>query len=95
MFEKGSNRQNHSSGSLHLVKKLPPSKIPDTLPPLGGVTHHSVHWGTNPPSKTPPPSLLSSPPLNRQTVPAPPPFLGNPPSILVFREPPPESRMCQ
>ena len=31
-FEKGSNRQNHSSsGSLHLVKKSPPVKFP--LPP--------------------------------------------------------------
>ena len=32
-FEKGSNRQNHSSsGSLHLVKKSPPSKISN--PPI-------------------------------------------------------------
>ena len=38
---------------------------------------HSVHWGI-----TPPP-----PPLNQQTVQAPP-FLGNPPSLLVFRETP-------
>ena len=31
-FEKGSNRQNHSSsGSLHPVKKVPPVKFP--IPP--------------------------------------------------------------
>ena len=31
-FEKGSNRQNHSSsGSFHLVKKFPPVKFP--IPP--------------------------------------------------------------
>ena len=34
-----------------------------------------------------PPSFLPSPPLNLQTVQVPP-FLGNPPSILVFYEPP-------
>ena len=34
-FEKGSNRQNHSSsGSLHPVKKSTPSKIP---PPLTAI----------------------------------------------------------
>ena len=34
-FEKGSNRQNHSSsGSLHLIKKIPPSKISDSTQPL-------------------------------------------------------------
>ena len=33
-FEKGSNRQNHSSsGSLHPVKKSTPSKIPPPLSP--------------------------------------------------------------
>ena len=32
-FEKGSNHQNHSSsGSLHLVKKNPSSKISDSSP---------------------------------------------------------------
>ena len=38
--------------------------------------YHSVHWGINPSSKTPPPSFLPSPPppLNRQTVHTPPPF---------------------
>ena len=32
------------------------------------------------------PLFIAKPPLNRQTVQVPP-FLGNPPSILVFREP--------
>ena len=40
------------------------------------------------PSKTPPPLSCQAPPLNRQTVQASP-FLGNLPSILIFREPPP------
>ena len=49
---------------------------------------HSVHWGINTPLKKTTPSFLPSPPLlYRQTVQAPPPFLGNLPSILVFREP--------
>ena len=35
-FEKGSNRQNHSSsGSLHLVKKFSPVKFPIVSQPLG------------------------------------------------------------
>ena len=48
--------------------------------------HHSVHWGLNPPLKNTTPLFLAKPPLNQQTVQAPP-FLGNPPtpSILVFR----------
>ena len=34
-FEKGSNRQNHSSsGSLYLVKKFPPVKFPIPSKPL-------------------------------------------------------------
>ena len=45
---------------------------------------HSVHWGITPP---PPPKTPHPPPLNQQTVQAPP-FLGNPPSLLVFRETP-------
>ena len=48
---------------------------------------HSVNWGINPPQKKQPAPFLPSPPLNRQTVQAP--FLGNPSSLLVFREPPP------
>ena len=37
-FEKGSNRQNHSSsGSLHPVKKSTPSKIPPPPPPLTAI----------------------------------------------------------
>ena len=44
-----------------------------------------MHWGINPPSKTPPPLSCQVPPLNLQTVQAP--FLSNPPSILVFHEP--------
>ena len=55
---------------------------------------YSVHWGINPPSKTP--AFLPSSHLNRQTVQAPPPFLGNPaPSISVFHEPPPPSPKSQ
>ena len=48
---------------------------------------HSVHWGINPsPLKNTTPSFLPSwPPLNLQTVQVP--FLSNPSSILVFREP--------
>ena len=47
---------------------------------------HSAHWGINPPLKNtaPPPSFLPSPPpLNQQTVQAPP-FLGNPPLYIGF-----------
>ena len=37
-FEKGLNRQNHSSsGSLHLVKKIPPSKISNFPQPLTAI----------------------------------------------------------
>ena len=47
---------------------------------------HGGHWGINPPSKTPPPSFLPSPPwINKLSKP---PFLGNLPSILVFCDPP-------
>ena len=52
---------------------------------------HSGHWGINPlpPQKHyPPPSFLPSSPLNQHTVQAPPPFLGNPPYILVFQDSP-------
>ena len=48
---------------------------------------HSVHWGINAPSKTPPSPFLPSPPLKSANCQSPP-FLGNPPHILVFREPP-------
>ena len=51
---------------------------------------HSAHWGINPPLKNtaPPPSFLPSPPpLNQQTVQAPP-FLGNPPLYIGFSWPP-------
>ena len=56
--------------------------------------HHSVHWGINSPSKTPPPLSYQAPPLNLQTVHAPP-LLGNPASILIFCEPtyPPKSQI--
>ena len=50
---------------------------------------HKVHWGYQPPLKTPPPlschALPPPPPVNQQTVQAPS-FLGNPPSVLVFHE---------
>ena len=42
--------------------------------------------GLPPLENTPPLILAKPPPLNLQTVQAPP-FLGNPPYILVFREP--------
>ena len=50
--------------------------------------------GINPSSKTPPPLSCQAPPLNLQTVQTPP-FLGNPPFILFFREPPSENRIFQ
>ena len=43
---------------------------------------HSVHWGINPPLKTPPPLFLTKLPLNQQTVQAP--FLGNRPLYIGF-----------
>ena len=52
---------------------------------------HSVHWGINPPSKTPPPSFLASLPLNLQIVQ--PPFLGNPPIYWFFVTPPPPLKL--
>ena len=44
-FEKGSNNQNHSSsGSLHLVKKIPPpSKIPDSPQTLTAIWKNPIH----------------------------------------------------
>ena len=48
---------------------------------------HSAHWGINPLKNT----LLflaNRPPLNRQTVKAPPPFLGNLPLYIGFSLPP-------
>ena len=48
---------------------------------------HSVHWGITPPSQKHYPFFLANPPLNQQTVQAPP-LLGNPPSLLVVRETP-------
>ena len=52
--------------------------------------YHSVHWGINPSSKTPPPSFLPSPPpLNRQTVHTPPPlFRQSHPLYWFFMNPP-------
>ena len=56
---------------------------------------HSVYCGISlTPSKTLPHSFLQSPPSNWQTVQAPF-FLGNPPSILVFCEPPSKSWIFQ
>ena len=46
--------------------------------------YHSMHWGINPPSKTPPPSFLPTPPL----PPSPPLKLTNCPSPLPFRQSP-------
>ena len=48
--------------------------------------HHSVRWGINSSSKTPPPSFLRSPPLKSANCQCPH-FLGNPAFILVFRDP--------
>ena len=50
--------------------------------------YHSVHWGINPPSKTPPPLSCQAPPPPKPANCPSPPFLGNPPYILAFREPP-------
>ena len=55
---------------------------------LGGFTH-SVHWGINPPSQKKISLLFAKPPplsLKSANCPSSP-FLGSPPSILVFREP--------
>ena len=48
---------------------------------------------STPPQKHPPPPLfLAKPPLNQQTVQAPPlPFLGNPPLYIGFSRPPQKS----
>ena len=56
---------------------------------------HSVHWGINLPSKTPP-LFLAKPPLNQQTVQAPS-FLGNSPLYIGFlwTPPPPKSQIFQ
>ena len=48
---------------------------------------HSVHWGVNPLKNTTH-LFLVKPLLKLANCPSPP-FLGNPPSILVFHEPPP------
>ena len=45
-FEKGSNCQNHSLGSLHPVKKSPINKISDPLPPTHAHTHLTALWKT-------------------------------------------------
>ena len=59
-------------------------------------TGHSVRWGINPASKTPPSSFSPSPLLNLQTVQAPL-FRQSPPSILVFllTSPPPKNQIFQ
>ena len=56
---------------------------------------HSLHWGIKLPRlKNSPPLFLANPPLLKSANCLSPPFLGNHPSILVFREPPPhESRI--
>ena len=47
-FEKGSNRQNHSSsGSLYLVEKIPPVKfqiLPNHLPPFWKNPIYKTLW---------------------------------------------------
>ena len=48
---------------------------------------HSVHWGINPPSKTPPP-LSSKAPLKSENCPSPR-FLGSFPLSFFFLRPPP------
>ena len=64
-------------------------------------TERNVHRGINPlppPQKHHPHLSCQAAPLHWQTVqaPHPPPFLGNPPSILVFREsPPPKNQIFQ
>ena len=44
---------------------------------------HSVHWGINPPSETPPSFFLPSPPLKSEELPKPL-LLGNPPPLYCF-----------
>ena len=48
-FEKGSNRQNHSSsGSFYLVEKIPPVKfqiLPNHLPPFGRIQYIKKLYG--------------------------------------------------
>ena len=82
---------------------LPPPPPPQTLGeesatkfwdliPLYVTITHSVHQSINPfPLKNTTPSFLPSPPLNLETVQALPNFLGNFPSILVFRKLSPKS----
>ena len=56
------------------------SQIKLDLKSINGI-YSSLHWGINP-------LFFAKPPLNQQTIQAPPLFLDNPPSILVFCEPP-------
>ena len=50
---------------------------------------HSVHWGINPPQKYHPPlSCQAPPPLNRETVQAPPFFRQSPLLYWFFVKPP-------
>ena len=58
---------------------------------LCNICYHSVHCGINPPSKTPPPLFLAKPLLKSANCPSPP-YLGNPPSILVFVSPSPPQK---
>ena len=51
---------------------------------IRGTEPHSVHWGINPPSKTPPLSFLPSPtPLKSTNCPSPP-FWQSPPLYIGF-----------
>ena len=84
--------QEHVPSLQNCIQRNCPSVPPMFFKSLGITLQqliHSVHWGINPLPLKKNHILLScqaSPPLNQQTVQAPP-FLGNPPSILVFCDP--------
>ena len=56
---------------------------------------HSVHWGINSSPQKHYPLFLAKPPLLKSANRPSPPFLGNPPYILVFHEPPPKNQIFQ
>ena len=94
-FEKGSNRQNHSSsGSLPMVKKSPLIKFPIPRHPLGEDLPTIVCTGVSTPLKNATPSFLPSPLLSRQIVQASL-FRQSPLYISFSWNPPSESRIFQ
>ena len=53
-----------------------------------GQNNHSGHWDITPPPSKTPHLFLAKPPLKSKNCPSPT-FLGNPPYILFFQDPPP------